>query len=785
MTADASGATAEPQEPTGTLGTFGGVFTPSILTILGVVMFLLVPEVTGMAGLGRALAIILIANTVSILTSLSLAVIATNTKVKGGGDYFLISRSVGLEFGGAIGSVLYVAQSVSVAFYVVGFTDALREVLRIGPEVLIPHSVFGFAVPDAFVGSIGVDAFSASVSTLVVLLLFALAFKGADIATRFQYVIMAALVAAMVSFYAGAFEHYDPALLEAAAGVPSPEVKAQFAQGAGKIFGEPRYGFWILFATFFPAVTGFTQGVSMSGDLKDPAKSLPLGTFAAVGVSLVVYLSLPFLLGGSVPREDLIGLQGAGAMKQNALVPALIDVGVFAATLSSALASLMGAPRILRAMAVDNIFPGSAWFAGGHPTEPQRPMMFTLGIALVCIWAGDLNVLSNVVAMFFLLSYGALNFATFLEGFSRNPSFRPRFRFSGWRTSLCGALVCGSVMLAIDPLATVLAAGVLFGLYRFLLSRGLESPTGDARRGFYVQRIKDYLVKLGERPAHAKTWRPVVLAVTNRKEEGRPLARFAQTVSSGQGILTLAVVLDGSFEDLVEERRRQLEHMQRFVESGEGHFFYEVVIARHYHEGIRALLQIHGIGQLRPNTLLLYWQRDVEAEYVEILNDAAILGRNVVLLHVPRPDGPFPVEAAVGVPAAERVIDVYWRGRRNGTLALLLAYLISQSRDWRGCTIRLLRITRDDHHHTKALEELENMVERSRIPAKPEVVVSDAPPFDTIADASANSHLVFMGVGAGGRGPGSPKDLARYDQVLDRLPTTILVFAPVPLDVEV
>ena len=261
----------------GKLGTFGGVFTPSILTILGVVMFLLVPQVTGMGGIERVIGIILIANTVSILTSLSLAVIATNTKVKGGGDYFLISRSVGLEFGGAIGSVLYVAQSVSVAFYVVGFTDALRELLKLGGEVHVPDQIVGVGVPEWLITSIGVDFWSASVSTGVVLLLFVLAFKGADIATRFQYVIMAALVAAMVSFYGGAFDHYDPALLEAASGVPSAEVKSQFVEGPGKTFTESRYGFWILFATFFPAVTGFTQGVSMSGDLKDPAKSLPLG----------------------------------------------------------------------------------------------------------------------------------------------------------------------------------------------------------------------------------------------------------------------------------------------------------------------------------------------------------------------------------------------------------------------------------------------------------------------------------------------------------------------------
>lgn len=758
-------ATPAPKSIRGTLGTFGGVFTPSLLTILGVIMFLRFGYVTGNAGLDRTLLIVLIANAVSILTSLSLAVIATNTPVAGGGDYFLISRSVGLEFGGAIGAVLYVAQSVSVGFYVVGFTEALGQMVG---GLVIPAHVLGWTVPE-FLVRLPPGTVASLVSTWACLCLFYLAYRGADIATKFQYVIMAALGLALLSYFVGAGADFDASKIAANRG-------AGYAEGMS---------FWAVFAIFFPAITGFTQGVSMSGDLKDPKKSLPLGTFAAVGVSLVVYLALPFVLAGTADRANLLTDAGAETMKRHALVPWLVDIGVFAATLSSALASLMGAPRILRAMSLDELFPGSKFFAEGTAgaSEPRRAMLLTLSIALACIWLGDLNALAAVVTMFFLLSYGAVNYATFLEGFSRNPSFRPRFRFSGWRTSLAGALVCAAVMLAIDPFATVIALAVLWGIHQYLVWRDLESPAGDARRGFYLQRIKDYLLLLGDRPHHPRSWRPVVLAAMRRGDDGRPLGRFAGAIGSAQGILTMAVVLVGKFEEMVEPRRRQLEELDRFVRTGEQRFFFEVPIAESFPAGIRSLLLTHGIGQLRPNTLLLRWQSEIEGEYLQVLGDAAALDYHVVLFHPARTEGPFATDAAAVVGPTDRIIDVWWRGNANGALALLLAHLVSETRDWRGCRIRVLRIVATDAEREPAGADLTALIESARFVATAEVVVADRPAFDVISQHSGASHLVFLGVGSV-REAHRP-DLARYNDVLDRLPTTVLVSAAGSFDVSV
>ncbi len=286
------------QKKTGNLGTFAGVFTPSVLTILGIILFLRMGYIVGNAGLGKTLIIIGIANLISVLTSFSLAAIATNMKVKGGGDYYLISRTLGLEYGGAIGIVLFLAQSVSIAFYCIGFGEAISSIAAVHGLNFNPQLI----------------------ALAAIIFLFALAWIGADLATKFQYVVMIFLILALASFYIGGFQKWNTQLLI-----------ENWNSGSNPV------NFWILFAIFFPAVTGFTQGVSMSGDLKDAGKSLPLGTFLAVGISILVYFSVAIFFAASSPIDVLS--KDYAAMNRTAYFGFLIGAGVVAATLSSAMAS--------------------------------------------------------------------------------------------------------------------------------------------------------------------------------------------------------------------------------------------------------------------------------------------------------------------------------------------------------------------------------------------------------------------------------------------------------------
>ena len=312
---------------TGTLGTFAGVFTPSILTILGIILFLRTGYVVGSAGFARSLVILGIANLISILTSVSLSAIATNLKVKGGGDYYLISRTLGMEFGGAIGVVLFLAQSVSISFYCIGFGEACSASGLFSTHGVSPRIIAAAAV--AF--------------------LFIFAWMGADWATRFQYVVMALLSNALVSFFIGGFSRWNSTVFT--------------ANWSSPVDAPP---FWVLFALFFPAVTGFTQGVSMSGDLKDPGKSLPVGTFLAVGVSILVYFGAAVIFSGTLSNQELKA--DYTAMYRISRFSWLIDAGVIAATLSSAMASFLGAPRILQSLAADRIFPFLLFFSNGTGT---------------------------------------------------------------------------------------------------------------------------------------------------------------------------------------------------------------------------------------------------------------------------------------------------------------------------------------------------------------------------------------------------------------------------------
>ena len=414
------------------LGTFAGVFTPSILTILGIVLFLRLGYVVGGAGLRRALIVIAAANAISILTALSVSAISTNLRVKGGGDYYLISRTLGLSFGGAIGVVVFLAQAVSIGFYCIGFAEALAPLLPLG-------------------GSLALHA----IAMAAILALGVLAWLGADLATRFQYAVMAALAVALAAFAVGAVGHWHAEVLS-----------ANWSGSADALT------FGAAFALFFPAVTGFTQGVSMSGDLAHPGRSIPLGVLAAVALSIVVYFACALLLAAALPGEVLRA--DFAAMKRVSGAPVLIDIGVMAATLSSALASFLGAPRILQSLAKDSVFPLLAPFAAGTPRSgnPRRAVIPTLMIALAVAAIGNLNVIAAIVSMFFLVSYGLLNYATYFEARAASPSFRPTFRFFDYRVALIAAIACFAAMLAIDFVAGIVASVIVLSIYLYLQNTG-------------------------------------------------------------------------------------------------------------------------------------------------------------------------------------------------------------------------------------------------------------------------------------------------------------------------
>ena len=722
---------------TGTLGTFAGVFTPSILTILGIILFLRLGTVVGSVGIGQALLIIGLATLISVVTSMSLAAIATNIRVRGGGDYYLISRTLGVEFGGSIGIVLFLAQSVSVAFYALGFGEALSAIIRWDN----PRAAQLIAV--------------AAISGL-----FVLAWLGADWASRFQYVVMALLVAALASFFLGAIPGADAGLLSE--NVAPPEFDVDF---------------WAAFALFFPAVTGFTQGVSMSGDLRDPAKSLPRGTFAAVGISTVVYLAVAVLFAANRPLAELAS--NAGAMGDIARWSWLISGGVIAATLSSAMASFLGAPRILQSLASDKVFGFLNFFAkGAGPTNnPQRGVLLTLGIALATVALGALDAIAAVVAMFFLISYGLLNYATYYEAQASSPSFRPRFRYFSKRVSLLGAVASLGAMVLINPIAGAAAAAVLFGLYRYVASTHRADRWSDASHSHYFQRARGSIRSMAREWATSRDWRPVVMAFSDDRHRRGRLLTFAEWIEGRSGLAMAVRIIEGSGIVKRRERDEAAKELAEEVAALGVDVHPLVVLSEDPAAAVPIIVQSAGVGPIKPNIVLVNWLENVQgndprqAAWGTALQGATRSGASIVALS----SGSVRWDTILDAKPSARRIDIWWRPNdASCRLILLLAYLCTRTETWRDAAIRLITAPEEGKTDAELQAELAVMLDEARIPAQV-TVVEDEDSF-SFAKASVGASVVFLPFRLHRGNPisqfgESPADL------LNRLPVAAMVLA--------
>jgi amino acid transporter len=692
-------------ESKGTLGTFAGVFTPSVLTILGIILFLRLGYVVGNAGLGSALLILLLANGISVLTSVSLSAIATNLKIKGGGDYYVISRTLGHEFGGALGIVLFLAQSVSIAFYCLGFGEAVADLVSTDLTIL-PQII----------------------AVLAVSFLFIFAWLGADWATKFQYVVMVVLFSAIISFFVGGLLRWDTDLL----------VRNWTSSQTG-------LSFWVLFAIFFPAVTGFTQGVSMSGDLKDPGKSLPLGTFAAVGLSIIVYFLSSVIFAAALPGDVL--MSDYAAMNRVAYFGLLVTAGVIAATLSSAMASFLGAPRILQSLAGDRIFPFLNFFAkGSGPTSnPRRGVLLAAGIAYATVAYGQLNLIAPVVSMFFLISYGLLNYATYYEVRSQSPSFRPRFRYFNKWLSLAGALACLGAMLAVDLTAGIVAVAVLFAIFQYLKRTAGPSRWADSRRSYHLQLTREHLLAAAVEPEHPRYWRPQILAFSDNPQRRAQLLRFSSWIEGGSGLTTAVQILEGEGLIMRREKEETEAQLRQDIQKSGTQAFPLVVVAQRLQIGIETVVQAYGVGSLKANTILLNWLGQSPSRILGLqskdfgknLRSARLYGCNIVILDA-KEDKWETLEQADG---KERRIDVWWWDDATSHLMLLLAYLVTRHEKWSDASIRLLAAG-PKRETDRTIESLKEMLEDVRIEAVPEIVEDvDA---DTLAEYSADVSLLFL-----------------------------------------
>ena len=682
-------------------GTFQGVYTPSILTIIGVVMYLRFGWMLGNVGLTTSLIIVTVGSLITFLTGLSISALATNMRMKGGGAYFMLSRSFGVEAGAAMGLPLALAQAIGVSFYIAGFSEALVNSSLPHVGTWDPRLV-GFAT---------------------LLILAVVSTVSADIALKSQYFIMGAIAFSLVSFFMGS----APSSLTAASpeNLPAP------------------LGFWPVFAVFFPAVTGILSGVGMSGDLKNPARSIPLGTIAAVLTGYAIYMSIPIFLSIYVSDSAILRTDTMIFTKcAKWTFPILL--GVWAATLSSAVGSFLCAPRVFQALARDRILPRAFARGWGKTDDPRFGSFCCFGIAAVCLWLGDINAIAPVLTMFNLSTYALLNLSAALESAMGNPSWRPTFKVKA-PFSFLGFILCVIAMFMISPGWTFVALGMETFIFWIVKRRALTARWGDMRTGLWVALARAAMFKLDGMKHDLRNWRPDVLAFTELPVKSSDVIDLSRAISGGRGMVTLASIvpkaagLPGRIEELSEILRsaaakKRLDAFVRVLASDDP-------FATMY-----TLVHAYGFGPFVPDTVLVGVPMK-EPRLISISALASFIAerrRSAVFVRER-----LQTEPSDGKSAVDR-IDVWWRGQnQNGPFMLSLASLIVQSAV-RKTRIRLCQIAETGVSVTDTRKILDDFLLSSRVEADVHVLPHDPAksPTKVIAEVSVDAKYTFIGLRA-------------------------------------
>jgi solute carrier family 12 (sodium/potassium/chloride transporter), member 2 len=664
-------------------------------------MYLRFGWVLGHLGIFKTILVVLLATSVTFLTSLALASLATNMKVQGGGAYFIISRSLGLETGAAVGLPLFLAQALGISFYIAGFSESVVQLFPMLSPVIV--------------------------GIITLLLLTILAYYSANLALKVQYFIMGAIALSLISFFFGDAHSIPEYSLE--------ETTISYLS------------FWVVFSVFFPAVTGIEAGISLSGDLKEPSKSLPRGTFLAILTGFIIYLAIPiFLYSLDIPDATLI--QDPLIMQKVAWSGNLVLLGLWGASLSSAMGALLGAPRTLQALSLDGILPRIIGKGFGKTNDPRIATLLSFIISFAGITMGDLNIIAPVLSMFFLTSYGLLNLSSGFENFISAPSWRPTFKTSA-RINFIGAFLCFLIMIMINPGATILALGLSGSVYFYFKRKSLRSHFGDARQGILKSIIKSSVDQLAKIKPDERSWKPNILCLCGHPGSRWYLVDFAHAISSGgTSFMTIASILP-SLEVSGDRINKTQGVIKEYLSKREISSQVKVLRARGIYEGLTSLVQAYGYGPIVPNTILLgaSEEEDHLSSYTSFIELTCELRKNLVVLRVLNDE----VDISTGTS-----IDIWWARRSNNAgLMLALAYQMKKSKGWNKAQINLKTIVKKRKNKTSSEEEvneitpLESFIKRERLTAvAEEIEIHDKGVFETIRGSSLNADLVMLGLGA-------------------------------------
>ncbi|XP_030748646.1 solute carrier family 12 member 6 isoform X3 [Sitophilus oryzae] len=775
------------------MGTLVGVYLPCIQNIFGVILFIRLTWVVGTAGVICGWMIVFTCCCVTMLTAISMSAIATNGVVPGGGSYFMISRSIGPEFGGAVGMLFYTGTTLAGAMYIVGAVEIV--LVYMAPSL----TLFGEISDD----TVKFNNFRVYGSALLVVMGL-IVFVGVKFVNKFATVALACVIFSIIAVYVGVFYNFNGSdklymcvlgnrllklddLSECHRNTTGPLYKTfcpnnvcdsywlthnltvekgikglasgvffenifhsfleqgQFiAKGNqpqdvdnlednnySQVMVDITTSFTILIGIFFPSVTGIMAGSNRSGDLKDAQKSIPIGTICAILTTSTVYLSSVVLFAGTV--DNLLLRDKFGSSIGGRLVVAniawpnqwVILIGSFLSTLGAGLQSLTGAPRLLQAIAKDEIIPFLAPFSvSSSRGEPTRALIITLIICECGILLGNVDVLAPLLSMFFLMCYGFVNLACALQTLLKTPNWRPRFKYYHWFLSFLGLSLCIAVMFMSSWYLALLALGMAGVIYKYIEYRGAEKEWGDGIRGLALSAARFSLLRLEEGPPHTKNWRPQILLLIKMTPElqieHRKYVSFVSQLKAGKGLTICASVVGGDYTESAAEAAEAKQTLQTVMQEERVKGFAEILMAKQVSEGLCNLIQTVGLGGLKPNTVILSWpygwREDADEEQCFEQTVRTLTAAKMALL-IPRGIDFYPDNTQ----KINGNIDIWWIVH-DGGLLMLIPFLLKQHRTWKNCKLRIFTVAQFNDNSIQMKKDLKQFLYHLRIEADVEVV---------------------------------------------------------------
>ena len=681
-------------------GTFTGVFLPTLLTIFGVIMYVRIGWAVGNAGLFGTWLVMVLAMGITAATGLSLSSIATNTRIGPGGPYAIMARSLGFELGGSIGLPLYLTRPLGVAMYIIGFREGWLWIFPEHPALAVDVAVF--------------------------VLLAGVSYISADLAFRVQYLIMAIIIGSLISIFASPYT-FNPVSESIPLWGSYPGFPENGFQGTS---------FWGVFAVFFPATTGVLAGANMSGDLKDPRRAIPRGTLYAILLSSIVYFVLAWWCTRAGTVDELTG--NYTLVIDKSFWPPIVLAGLLGATASSALAGLVGGPRILMAMGQHKIIPFSKTMAKAAPDgNPRAAIIVTAILTFACVMVRDLNAIAPIVTMFFLITYGVLNLVVLVEGGLGLVSFRPTLQIH-WVIPLFGLAGCIFSMFIVSPTFGLVAIGLVVAFYVYISRRGAHAESEDVRSSVFVAMAQWAASRVTEKDqSNARAWKPNLVIPVFDPETVRGQYGVLLDLTRPDGSVTMIGIGDGD-KDALRERLKAL--AEEFKAGG------IQASAAVVHGEARVLGVVQSVEALqaaffRPNVLVIPYDDDhIGKADVKRYADAAGMLQVGMLLIASHPKAGFGHRKRVNLwvrpaPGSWDAVEAFSSGNLTGYRLF---------REW-NAEVTILTCVRDEADRAEADRFLSGLCDLARFPArvKCRVVVGDFE--DRLADAAiADVNVIGM-----------------------------------------